>query len=101
MSIDDERDFAERLGGALRARVPSPAPVEAVLRKGRAIRVRRRIAAGVAAAAAVAAIGAGLPIVLRAGPLTLHRPGRAAPSRSFRGLPTLRNRSGLFSWVSV
>jgi hypothetical protein len=109
MSINDERDFAERLGGALRASMPSPAPVEAVLRKGRAIRARRRIAA-VAAAAAVAAIGVGAPIVLRAGlaplaagrrPATVHRPGPALPPRSFRGLPPLRNMSGPFSWVSV
>src|SRR5215472_8156971 len=101
MSVNDDRDIAERLGGALAACMPSPAPVGAVLRKGRAIWVRRRIAAGLAAAAAAAAIGAGVPIVLRAGPATAPRPGPASPSRSFRGLPPLRNRSGLFSWVSV
>ena len=66
MSVNDEREIAERLGGALRASMPSPAPVGAVLRKGRAIRARRRIAAGLTAAAAVAAVLAGAAAASRA-----------------------------------
>ena len=44
MSISDEQDLAERLGGALGEVTPCPAPLDAVLRKGRAIRAWRRIA---------------------------------------------------------
>jgi hypothetical protein len=90
MSISDERDLAERLGGALAAVTPARAPLAAVLRKGRAIRAWRRIAVVAAAALAVAGISAGVPLLLRAGPapsppaaarppVTVHRPGPGSP----------------------
>jgi len=90
MSIGDDRDLADRLGGALAAISPSPAPVGVVLRKGRVIRARRRIAAVAGAAAVAAAISVGVPILLSAGPapappatgrppVTVHRPGPGSP----------------------
>jgi hypothetical protein len=57
VSIDDQRDLYERLDRAVEAITPRPAPVDGVLRRGKAIRWRRRSAA-VAGAAAVVAAGA-------------------------------------------
>jgi hypothetical protein len=56
MSIDDQRELRQRLDGALEAITPSPAPVAAILRKGKTMRTRRRIgvAAGLAAAVGIA-----------------------------------------------
>jgi hypothetical protein len=52
VSIDDE--LHEQLDGALRAITPRPAPVEGAVRRGKAIRLRRRVAAAASLAAAVA-----------------------------------------------
>lgn len=71
MSIDDEREVRQRLGAALDTITPSPAPVAATLRRGRAVRVRRRV--GVAAGLAVA-----VGIVLT-GPAVVHQVVRQVP----------------------
>ncbi len=56
MRIDDERDLRERLDRAFKAMTPHPAPVDDAVRRGRAMRVRRRVAAaaGVALVAVIA-----------------------------------------------
>lgn len=68
MRIDDEYDLRARLDQALEAVTPHPAPAGDAVRRGRAMRVRRR-AVGVVGVAAVAAIGAGAAF----GPPSLHR----------------------------
>jgi hypothetical protein len=52
--IDDERDLHGQLEAAFEAIIPRPAPVDGAVRRGRAIRVRRRVAVAAGAAAAVA-----------------------------------------------
>ncbi len=66
MSIQDERDLRDRLGGLLDGIEPDPAPVTTVVRRGSGIRLRRRIsvAAGLAVIVAAAIV---LPGLLRAG----------------------------------
>jgi hypothetical protein len=62
--IDDEHGLHEQLEAAFGAIAPRPAPVDGAVRRGRAIRVRRRVAAA-AGAAAVAAVGVfGVPSLL-------------------------------------
>ncbi|MGH3204985.1 MAG: hypothetical protein ACRDOA_14810 [Streptosporangiaceae bacterium] len=56
MRIDDERDLHGQLEAAFEAITPRLAPVDGAVRRGRVIRVRRRMAVA-AGAAAVAAIG--------------------------------------------
>jgi hypothetical protein len=62
MSIDDERELRGRLDSVLEAIAPSPAPVAATLRRGRTIRIRRRVGvvAGLAAAVGIALAAPGL-----------------------------------------
>ncbi|MBV9379847.1 MAG: hypothetical protein JOY82_03345 [Streptosporangiaceae bacterium] len=55
--MSTENDLNERLDHTFRAITPNPAPVEDAMLRGRAIRMRRRIATAVSVAA-VAAIGA-------------------------------------------
>jgi hypothetical protein len=81
MSIGDEREVRQRLGAALDTITPSPAPVAATLRKGRAVRARRRI--GVAAGLAIA-VGIGLAV-----PLLVHQVVRQAPLSHGRQTATL------------
>jgi len=69
--IDDELDLHERLEAAFEAITPQSAPIDGAVRRGRAIKVRRRVAVA-AGAAAVVAIG------VLAVPSLLHR--SAAPS---------------------
>ena len=57
MSTDHEREIRDRLGGALDTIAPPSPPVGAVLRQGRAIRVRRRVAVAAGLAAVVGAGG--------------------------------------------
>ncbi len=65
MSIQEERELRERLGGLLDEVTPRPAPVIAAVRQGGGIRMRRRIAVG--AGLLVLAGGAILtPVVLHA-----------------------------------
>jgi hypothetical protein len=52
--IDDEHDLRERLDRAFETINPRPAPVEGAVRRGKTIRLRRRVAAAVGAAAIVA-----------------------------------------------
>jgi hypothetical protein len=52
--IDDERDLHERLDRAFETITPRPAPVGGTIRRGKAIKGRRRVAAAVAVAAVVA-----------------------------------------------
>jgi hypothetical protein len=54
--IDDEHNLSERLDSAIETITPRPAPVDRAVRRGKTIRVRRRVAAAVGAAAGVAAI---------------------------------------------
>lgn len=64
MNSDNEREVRDRLGGALDTITPGSPPVGAVIRQGRAIRVRRRV--GLAAGlAAVVCAGALLPGIIR------------------------------------
>jgi hypothetical protein len=70
--IDDERDLHEQLEAAFEAITPRPAPVDGAVRRGRAIRVRRRVAVA-AGAAAVVAIG------VFAVPSLLHKTASPAP----------------------
>jgi hypothetical protein len=69
VSIQDERELAERLGGLLDGVEPRPAPLAAAVRQGRGIRLRRRLTAVVG----LAVIAAGAALV----PAVLH--SRAAP----------------------
>jgi hypothetical protein len=83
MSIHDEPDLRERLGGVLDTITPSPAPVSATVRQGEAIKMRRWIyaAAGLAVVAILAAVGPGVlhRALAPAGPasyrVTVHPPG--------------------------
>jgi hypothetical protein len=52
--IDDEHDLSERLDRAFEMITPRPAPVDGAVRRGKTIRVRRRVAAAVGVAAIVA-----------------------------------------------
>ena len=72
MRIDDEHGLHEQLEAAFGAITPRPAPVDGAVRRGRAIRVRRRVAVA-AGAAAVVAIG-----VFAVSPL-VHRSAAPAP----------------------
>ncbi len=89
MSIDDERDLYQRLGGAVEAITPRPAPVDSVMRRGRVIRWRRRAVAAGAAAAVVAAGVFAVPSLRHAATqspatarytVTVQPPGPHAPS---------------------
>jgi hypothetical protein len=71
--IDDERDLHGQLEAAFEAITPRPAPVDGAVRRGRAIRVRRRVAVA-AGAAAVVAIG------VFAVPSLLHQTAAPAPA---------------------
>jgi hypothetical protein len=66
--IDDEYDLRQRLDQALQTVTPHPAPIDDAVRRGRTIRVRRRVVAA-ATVAAVAAVGA----VAAFGPSSLHK----------------------------
>lgn len=63
MNIDDEPDLKERLDRDFEAITPRPAPVEGAIRRGKAIKMRRRIAAAMSVAV-VAAIGVAIPLLL-------------------------------------
>jgi hypothetical protein len=71
--IDDERDLHGQLEAAFEAITPRPAPIEAAARRGRAIKVGRRVAVA-AGAAVVVAIGA------LAVPTLLHHSAAPAPT---------------------
>ena len=78
MRIDDERDLHEQLEAAFEAITPRPPPDDRAVRRGRAIRVRRRVAVA-AGAAAVVAIGVlAVPTLLRhsAAPTPMAPTGR-------------------------
>ena len=76
MRIDDERDLHERLDRAFETITPRPAPVDGTVRRGKAIKGRRRVAAAVAVAAVVAVGVITVPSLHRlAGPAPF--PGRA------------------------
>ena len=73
MSIQDERELRERLGGLLCGIEPSSAPVAGTMRRGKGIRMRRWISA----AAGLAVIAAGA--VVLPGLLHSHPAGPVAP----------------------
>ena len=72
MRIDDERDLHGQLEAAFEAITPRPAPVDGAVRRGRAIKVGRRVAVA-AGAAAVVALG------VLAVPTLLHHSSAPAP----------------------
>jgi hypothetical protein len=89
MSAGAEQELRQRLGSALDEITPGPAPVTAVIRRGRAVR-RRRTAGAVALALLIAAALAGpawlglrspsLPPVAPGSPaVTVNPPGPGAP----------------------
>ena len=63
MSIADEQDLRQQLGGVLDAIVPPEAPVSAAARKGKLIQAGRSLGI-VAGLAVVAGIGVGTPSLL-------------------------------------
>jgi hypothetical protein len=71
VSVQDEREFRERLEGLLDGIEPAPAPVFRAMRQGRGIRMRRWVSAA-AALAVLAAAAVGVPFFL-------HQEGRVAP----------------------
>ena len=73
MSIHDERELRQRLGGLLDAIEPSPAPVARTARQGRGIRMRRWISV----AAGLVLIAAGAVVI--PGLIQQHTPVPAAP----------------------
>jgi hypothetical protein len=73
--IDDESDLHEQLEAAFEAVTPRPAPVDGAVRRGRAIRVRRRVAVAAGAAGAAAAVALGVFAV----PSLLRHPAAPAP----------------------
>jgi len=79
MIIDDERDLHERLAEAFGAISPHPAPVDDTVRRGRAIKRRRRaiVAIGVSVVAAAAAVA--VPSLLR----PAAAPVPASPGKSY------------------
>ena len=90
MSVQDERELRERLGGLLGKVEPRPAPVLRAMHQGRGIRMRRWVSAA-AGIAVLAGCAVALPIALHgqgtpspAGPLhysvTVNPPGRHAPT---------------------
>jgi hypothetical protein len=82
VSIDDQRDLYERLDGAVEAITPRPAPVDGVMRRGKAIRWRRRSAAAAGVAAVVAAGVIAVPAVRHAAtqtPATSHYTATVQP----------------------
>jgi len=57
VSIDDERELRARLGAALDELTPGPLPFNAVVRRGRAVAIRRRIAVAAVVGVIAAAVG--------------------------------------------
>jgi hypothetical protein len=89
--IDDERDLHERLDRAFETITPRPAPVDGTVRRGKAIKGRRRVAVAVAVAAIVAVGVITVPSLHRlAGPapvpgsghytVTVQPPGPGSPA---------------------
>ena len=88
MSIHDERDLRAKLGTALDDLAPGPLPFDSVVRRGRAVVLRRRLTAAAVALALVAAavlVPTLLNAVHRPAPIepryhvTVHAPGPGAP----------------------
>jgi hypothetical protein len=76
--VNDEDVIAERLGTDIGRFEPGHAPVDAVIRHGRAIKARRRAVAGSGLAAALV-LGIGLPLALSG-----HRAGAPAATAGHR-----------------
>jgi hypothetical protein len=66
MSIHDERDLRAHLGTALDDFAPGPIPMQSVVRRGKAVVIRRRVTAAAAAVAIVLAGVVGGPALFRA-----------------------------------
>jgi hypothetical protein len=69
MSTGAEQELKERLGHAVGAVTPRPAPVDLAMRQGRAIRTRRRVT-GLVCAAVAAAVAVAVPLLLNGHLLT-------------------------------
>jgi hypothetical protein len=76
MSVDDERELRQRLGAVLEAVSPSPAPVEATVRRGGLIRLRRQVSVA-AGLAVVVGVAVGVPALLR--PVSREPQGAGKP----------------------
>jgi hypothetical protein len=76
VSIQDERELAERLSGLLDTVEPRSAPLDETVRRGRGIRLRRRITAAVS----LAVIAAGAVLI----PAVLHSRAAAPPLHGHR-----------------
>ncbi|MDR2986752.1 MAG: hypothetical protein LBV34_18130, partial [Nocardiopsaceae bacterium] len=74
MIIHDEQDFRAQLSTALDEFAPGPVPFDAVVRQGRAVKIRKRVTVA-AAGLAVLATAALAPTLLEA----LHRPAPLTP----------------------
>ena len=90
MSIQDERILRDRLTGLLDEVEAKPAPVGAVIKTGKAMRARRRLAAagGVVAVVVAGALVPGLvrhpaarPLAHERFQVSVHAPGRNDPAR--------------------
>jgi hypothetical protein len=82
VSIDDERDLYERLDGAVETITPRPAPVDDAMRRGRAMKWRRRSVAAAGLAAVVAAGVVAVPTIRHAAtenPATDHYTATVRP----------------------
>jgi hypothetical protein len=91
VSISDEHDLTGRLDQAFQAITPRPAPVDQAVRRGRGMRIRRRVVAVAAPMAAAAAIAVPVALNLQSAPqptligprhhsVTVHAPGPHAPA---------------------
>jgi hypothetical protein len=97
VSVQEERELRERLGGLLDGIEPRPAPVASAVRQGRGIRMRR----WVTAAAGLAVIAAGAVVV----PAVLHAHSAPRPAAHLHFTVTVNPpgknaQHGLISWGS-
>lgn len=77
MSVKDERDLRAQLGSALDGLTPGSLPLQAVVRQGRAMIIRRRVTAAIAVAAVVIATAVAVPLLA-------GRPGQPGPAGQSR-----------------
>ncbi|WP_327287709.1 hypothetical protein [Streptomyces sp. NBC_01198] len=101
--VNDEDIIAEQLGTDIGSFEPGRAPVDAVIRQGRAIKAKRRLTAGSGLALA-AVLGVGLPFALSGhhGGTPSDRPGDRVtvdtPSKDDKGVTVFSGSIGLYSW---
>lgn len=99
MSIQEERELRERLGGLLDGIETGPAPVATAVRRGAGIRMRRWVSAGVGVAVVIGAAG-GIPAVLHSG-RTLPPASKLRPYSVTVSAPGKGARPGVIATGSV